>query len=77
MNKSIKNIPVFLVAKKDISNYLKEINIEIYDNNDDVWVVTPSRINTKETSILNRKLGLHKVNLYGEKMNRQHTKQYE
>ena len=58
------------IAMSDISEYLKSQNIQIYDNNCDVWIVTPSRIYNKEVRNLNKKLGLHKINKFGDKMNR-------
>lgn len=50
------------VAMKDISEYL-------YDQ-DRMWVITPNNMNNKETSILNKKLGVHKVNKFGVRMSR-------
>jgi len=52
------------IAMKDISEYLRNQNIKIFDGNDDVWVVTPGRMQNKETRKLNSQLGLHKVNKY-------------
>jgi DNA-binding cell septation regulator SpoVG len=58
------------IAMKDISEYLHSQNINIIDGNDDVWVVTPSRMQNKETRKLNSELGLHKINKHGIKMSR-------
>lgn len=56
-----------LIAMKDISEYLHSQNLQIVDENNDVWVVTPSRMANKETRRLNIELGLHKVNKYGNR----------
>ena len=58
------------IAMRDISEYLRSQNIQIYDGNYDVWVVTPSRMMNKKTRRLNMELGLHKVNKSGNRMNR-------
>ena len=57
------------VAMKDISEYLHSQNLQIVDEEDDVWVVTPSRMRTKEASRLNAELRLHKVNKNQHKLN--------
>lgn len=49
-------------AFKDISNYLREQNLQIFDGNYDSWIVTPSRLCDKKISRLNAELGVHKVN---------------
>ena len=56
-------------AMKDISRHINSLDIAITDENNDTWVVLPVEINTKETRALNRLLGLHTVNKFGEKMN--------
>lgn len=58
------------VAMRDISEYLRNQNLLIFDENDDVWVVTPERMNNKETRKLNKELGLHKINMNSKRMNR-------
>lgn len=60
----------YRIAMKDISEYLRSQNLQIADENGDVWVVTPSRLFNKETRKLNNELGLHKVNKYGNRMAR-------
>ena len=59
----------YRIAMKDISNYLKE-NYFVRDEYQDVWFVTPSFMMNKESRKLNKKLGLHKINKYGQKMNK-------
>lgn len=59
----------YRLAMKDISNYLKE-NYFVRDEYQDVWFVTPSFMMNKESRKLNKKLGLHKINMHGKKMNR-------
>lgn len=49
------------MAFADISDHLKEEAAFSYGEND-VWVVTPNALDTKETRKLNKELGLHKVN---------------
>jgi cysteinyl-tRNA synthetase len=58
-----------LIAMKDISEYISELNEEKYtyysiDNKVycDVWVAFGNYVYTKENRNLNRKLGLHKIN---------------
>jgi len=60
----------YRIAMKDISEYLHSQNLQIVDENGDVWVVTPARMANKETRKLNIELGLHKVNKYGNRMAR-------
>jgi|694.fasta_scaffold56089_9 hypothetical protein len=59
----------YRIAMKDISNYLKE-NYFVRDEYQDVWFVTPYYMMNKESRKLNKKLGLHKINKYGQKMNK-------
>jgi len=61
---------LYRIAMKDISEYLRSQNLQIVDENGDVWVVTPSRMFNKETRKLNNELGLHKVNKCGNRMAR-------
>ena len=56
-----KDLP-YRVAFKDISEYLRSLELEIIDKNGDVWVVTPNRMHNKDTRKLNLKLGVHKLN---------------
>lgn len=58
------------IALKDISDYLASQGEKIYDKNFDVWVLTPHRMFNKETRRLNRALGIHKINKFGDRMNR-------
>jgi len=58
------------MALKDISEYFEKNNIKITDDHGDVFVVTPSHLDTKETRLLNRKLGLRNVNYTKESMKR-------
>lgn len=51
------------VAFKDITEYLNENGRESLF--DEVWYVTPNEMNSKETRALNRELGIHKINKYG------------
>ena len=55
------------LAMKDISNYLKTNEFKIVDECFDVWVVTPTFMDTKETRLLNKKLGLRNINNFGNK----------
>ena len=50
------------IALRDISEWMKEQNIQIKDEHGDVWVVSANRIGTPEHSKLNRELGVSKVN---------------
>ena len=50
------------VAMKDISEYLRSQDLQIFDREGDVWVVTPTLMVNKEARKLNAELGLHKVN---------------
>jgi hypothetical protein len=59
-----KNNSSARIAMKDISEYLHNQDIKIVDENQDVWIVTPSRMQNKETRKLNSKLGLHKINKF-------------
>jgi LEA14-like dessication related protein len=52
------------IAMKDISEYLYNQDIKIVDENQDVWIVTPKRMQNKETRKLNSQLGLHKINKF-------------
>jgi len=55
-------------ALEDIANHIRETytSYDMYRQND-VWVVFPIHLNTKETRELNRRLGLHKINKQHEK----------
>lgn len=57
MGRSVRRI-----ALRDISEWMKEQNIQIYDEHGDVWVVSATRIGTPEQSKLNKELGVSKVN---------------
>ena len=70
MAESKKDGCVWQIAFRDISEYLHNQNLQIFDEKGDVWVVTPSRVINKEARRLNKELGLDKINYYGEKMNR-------
>lgn len=59
-------------ALSDIYSYLVEENKNIRDENNDIWVVTPKMLNTKENKKLNRELGLHKINKFGKRMVRKY-----
>ena len=61
---------VQLMAFIDISNYLRSTNCLIYDGYNDVWVVTPDRLNNKITRRLNKELGLNNINYNSENMKR-------
>jgi len=65
-----KNNYVARIAMKDISEYLHNQDIKIVDGNNDVWVVTPDRMQNKETRKLNSQLGLHKVNKFWIRVSR-------
>lgn len=52
----------------DISKDLEESNPDYKCEDGDVWTFTPNLLFNKETRLLNNKLGIHKVNKYGEKM---------
>ena len=58
------------IALKDISQYLRDQNLQIVDEHGDVWVVTPTRMANKETTKLNIELKLHKINKHGKRMAR-------
>ena len=58
------------IAMKDISEYLHNQDIKIVDENQDVWIVTPSRMQNKETRKLNSQLGLHKINKFWIRVSR-------
>lgn len=40
------------------------------DENQDVWIVTPKRMQNKETRKLNSQLGLHKINKFWIRVSR-------
>jgi hypothetical protein len=40
------------------------------NSKDECWNVRPDQLLTKKTARLNKELGVHKINKYGEKMNR-------
>ena len=65
-----KNNSSARIAMKDISEYLHNQDIKIVDGNNDVWVVTPNRMQNKETRKLNAKLGLHKINKFWIRVSR-------
>lgn len=58
------------IAFKDISEYISEQDVQVKDENGDVWVVTPHRIYNKETKKMNAELGVNKVNYYGNTNNK-------
>ena len=60
----------YRIALKDISEYLRDQNLQIIDEHGDVWVVTPSILANKETTKLNIELKLHKINKHGKRMSR-------
>ena len=53
------------IAFKDISEYIADNNIKVLGYDHDVWYVTPSIMFTKKTRFLNKLLGLHKINKFG------------
>lgn len=57
------------VAYNDITQYRKDIGIAAYDKYG-VWFVSGIHLFNKEQRLLNRKLGLNKVNMSGKKMSR-------
>lgn len=57
-------------ALHDISEWLKKEDIKIIDKNFDVWVVTGVRLDTKDQRLLNRELGIHKINKTASNMSR-------
>jgi LEA14-like dessication related protein len=65
-----KNNSSARIAMKDISEYLHNQDIKIVDENQDVWIVTPKRMQNKETRKLNAKLGLHKINKFWIRVSR-------
>ena len=69
-NMKPKNNSSARIAMKDISEYLHNQDIKIVDENQDVWIVTPSRMQNKETRKLNSKLGLHKINKFWIRVSR-------
>ena len=60
----------YRIALKDISQYLRDQNLQIVDEHGDVWVVTPNRMANRETTKLNIELKLHKINKHGKRMAR-------
>jgi hypothetical protein len=59
---------VYQLAYKDISDYLMEIYP--FSNNHETYIVTPRYLFNKKNRYLNKKLGLNKVNYFGNKMSR-------
>ena len=59
---SKKYISVSHYALNDISQYLREIEDKKESPAYEVWYVCPKHLNTKETRMLNRELGLHRLN---------------
>ena len=59
-------ISAFNSAAKDISDYIKNHNIEVMGSMD-IWHVAPSTMQTKENRRLNRALGIKNVNYNGGK----------
>lgn len=49
------------IALRDIANYLSENNLYKMFG-EEIWTVTPTHLNTKETRKLNRLLGLRNIN---------------
>jgi hypothetical protein len=65
------------IAFEDITKYLKEEFEKTNTPFSNVWgVVTPAYLNTKKNRFLNKLLGLHKINKYGQAMARNKTKKY-
>lgn len=59
------------LAAMDIAKYIKEQPvIYIKECKHDVWYCCNSHLFTHEQKMLNKQLGIHKVNKFGEKMNR-------
>ena len=63
------------IAFEDITKYLKEEG-ETNTPFSDIWIVPPKYLNTKKNRFLNKLLGLHKINKYGQAMARSKTKKY-
>lgn len=72
MNQSekVKSRPAY-IALRDIAEELKKVYGTICRGDNDIWIVTPSYINNKETRRLNAELGLRSVNRNSLNMNRQ------
>ena len=71
MNQSdkVKSRPSY-IALRDIAEELKKVYGNICGGDNDIWIVTPSYINNKETRRLNAELGLRSVNRNSLNMNR-------
>ena len=66
----MKNNTVYRLAFKDISKHLQDENKGKMCEDFDIWDVTPSEMNNKETRMLNAELGLLSINKFGKKMAR-------
>lgn len=56
---------VRLQAFQDISEEIRKSDLKLIDENDDVWIVTPSRMDNKETRRMNKELGINRLNYLG------------
>ena len=59
------------VAARDIVDYFKENEIKAYDANFDSWVVSNKYLFTRESTRLNRELGLYSINKGAHNMTRE------
>jgi hypothetical protein len=69
------------VALRDISNYLQKHFPNLIENHGfgdvDVWCVTPSILRNKNTTLLNRELGIYSINKGKHNMSRKKLKENE
>ena len=65
-----------IVAFADIREYIKQNKIQV-SKGKDIWYVTPNFLTNQKTGLLNKKLDIHKINKFGEKMIRHKNKQNE
>jgi len=59
------------VAARDIVDYFRVNNIKVYDTNFDSWVVSNKYLFTRESTRLNRELGLYSINKGAHNMTRE------
>jgi len=56
-------------ALDDMRAYIRENQIRIMDDHNDVWFATPTYVSKHTKGILNNKLGLHKLNKQNNNQN--------
>ena len=59
------------IAARDIIDYFKENEIKAYDANFDSWIVSCKYLFTRESTRLNRELGLYSINKGAHNMTRE------